>query len=55
MLRSRHVGVAHAEVDDIRTARTRSRFQAVDFRENVWRQALDTVKIFAQQSLPSMP
>jgi hypothetical protein len=55
VLGRRHVGIAHAEIDDVGATRTRGGFQTVYFRENVWRQALDAVKIFAQQTLPSTP
>ena len=55
VLRRWHVRVAHAEVDDVGTAGARRRLQTVDFREDVWRQALDAVKVFAQRSYPSAP
>ena len=52
VLRRRHVGVAHAEIDDVGAARARRRLQAVHFRKYIGRQALDAVKLFAQRSLP---
>src|SRR6185312_4338059 len=55
MLRRRHVGIAHAEINDIGATRARRRLQTVHFREYVGRQALDAVKAFAHKSLPSAP
>ena len=52
VLRRRHVGIAHAEIDDVGPPRTCSRFQTVHFREYVWRQTLDAVELFAQRFLP---
>jgi hypothetical protein len=37
MLRRRHIGIAHAEIHDIRATGTGRRLQAVHFREDVWR------------------
>ena len=48
VLRRRHVGIAHAEVDDVGAARPRRRLQPVDLGEDIGRKALDPVKIFAQ-------
>ena len=50
--RRRHIGVAHAEIDDIGTPSARSSLQAVHFREYIGRQALDAVKVFAQNFTP---
>ena len=44
MLRRRHIGIAHAEIDDIRSARSGRRFQPVYFGEYVGRQALDAME-----------
>ena len=41
----RHVGIAHAEIDDVLAARARLRLEAVDFLEDVRRQPLDAVEI----------
>ena len=46
VLGRRHVGIAHAEIDDVGAARARRRLQAVDFREDVGRQPLDAVEFF---------
>ena len=54
VLRRRHIGIAHAEIDDVGTTRARCRFEQVDFGKNVWRQALDAVKLFGQFRLLSM-
>jgi len=40
------VRVAHAEVDNIFSARTRRRFQIVYDIENIGRQALDSAELF---------
>ncbi len=45
MLRRRQVGIAHAEIDDIGAARSRIGLEAVHFREDIGRQALDAVKV----------
>ena len=44
MRRCRHVRIAHAEVDNVGTARARLSLQAVDLFEDIGRQALDAVK-----------
>ena len=41
----RHVGIAHAEIDDVLAARARLRLEAVHFLEDVGRQPLDAVEI----------
>ena len=41
-----HVGVAHAEIDDVGAARAGGRLQAVDFGENIRRKAFDAVEFF---------
>ena len=55
VLRRRHIGVAHAEIDDVGTPSARSRLQTVHLREYIGRQALDAVKVFAQKFYPSAP
>jgi hypothetical protein len=45
MLRRLHIGIAHAEVDNIGTTRSRVCFQGVDFREHIRRKALDAMEI----------
>ena len=42
--RRRHVGIAHAEIDDVFAARARSRLKAVDLFEDVRRQTPYTVE-----------
>ena len=41
-----HVGVAHAEIDDVGAARAGRRLQAVDLGEHIGRQALDAMEFF---------
>ena len=55
VLRRRHIGVAHAEIDDVGAAGARRRLQTVHLREYIGRQALDAVKVFAQRFYPSAP
>jgi hypothetical protein len=45
-LRSRKIGVSHAEVDDIGSTRSRAGLQTVDLFEDVWRQTPDFMKLF---------
>ena len=52
VLRRRHVGIAHAEIDDVGAARARRRLQPVDLGEDVGRQALDAVEVFVSRDLP---
>ena len=44
VLGRRHVGIAHAEIDDVLAARARVRLEAIDFLEDIRRQPLDAVK-----------
>ena len=46
VLRRRHVGIAHAEIDDVGAPRPRGGLQPVDLGEHVRRQALDAVEVF---------
>jgi hypothetical protein len=41
----RHVGIAHAEIDDILAPRAGLRLQIVDDREDVGGQALDPIEV----------
>ena len=45
VLRRRHVGVTHAEIDDVHTIGAQPRLDRVDMRKDVGRQAADAVKI----------
>jgi hypothetical protein len=45
-LRRRKIRIAHAEIDDISSTRSRAGFQTVDLFENVRRQTPDFVKLF---------
>ena len=40
-----HVGIAHAEIDDVFAARARLGLEAIDFLEDIRRQPLDAVEI----------
>ncbi|GES45544.1 hypothetical protein RsS62_47960 [Rhizobium dioscoreae] len=42
----RKIWIAHAEVDNVRPARSRARFQTIDLFENVGRQTPDFMKLF---------
>jgi hypothetical protein len=55
VLRRRHVGVAHAEVDDVLAAGSRLRLQVVDDREDVGGQTLDPIEVVHRSvSSPAM-
>ncbi|MNI07822.1 hypothetical protein D3C73_608370 [compost metagenome] len=45
-LRCRKVGIAHAEIDNVRATRSRAGLQTVDLFENVRRQSADFMKLF---------
>jgi len=45
VLRRRHVRIAHAEVDDVLAPSSRLALEVVDDREDVRRQALDSVEL----------
>ncbi len=47
MRRRRHVGIAHAEIDDVLAFRARLRLELVHALENVRRQTLYAVELFA--------
>ena len=49
-LRSGKIRIAHAEVDDVSTGRSRACFQTVDLFENIGRQTPDFVKLFHLQT-----
>ena len=49
MLRRRHVGVAHAKVDNIDTARSRGGFQPVHLLKDIRRQTFDSMKFAAHR------
>ena len=46
-------GIAHAQIDNVSTARPRTSLQPVDFSEHIRRQALDAMKLFGQFSVLS--
>ena len=46
MLGGGHVGIAHAQIDDVGATGSGRRLQAVDLGEDVGRQALDAMEVF---------
>ena len=55
MLGRRHVGIAHAEIDDVVAARARLRLELVDLLEDVRRKPLDSVEIAVHALMSRCP
>ena len=55
MIGGRHVGIAHAEIDDVLAARAGLRLELVDLLEDVRRQSLDSVEIAVHELVPLTP
>ena len=55
MLGRRHVGIAHAEIDDVVAARARLGLELVDLLEDVRRQPLDSMEIAGHGREGSLP
>src|SRR5262249_55982522 len=55
MRRGRHVGIAHAEIDDVVASRAGLRLELVDLLKHVWRQPPDSVEIAVHALVPLTP
>ena len=55
MVRRRHVGIAHAEIDDVVAARARLRLELVDLLKDVGRKPPDSVEIAVHAFVPLSP